>query len=155
MSLYEEIGLYKPFIHKGHETLLNIVVTSTLLVKEAQQILRPAGLTDAQFNILMMLKGQTENGRLNQTELGKMLLVNRSNVTGLIDRMERDGLVERIPDPEDRRVNFVQITKTGETVLIKAQALYYERVKDIISGITPDEDNQLCETLRKIRSGIK
>ena len=76
MSLCEEIGLSKPIKHKGHATLLNIVVTATLLVKEAQQVLRPVGLTDAQFNVLMMLKTQSESGKLNQTDLGNMLLVN-------------------------------------------------------------------------------
>lgn len=154
MSLYEEIGLYKPFIHKGHETLLNIVVTSTLLVKEAQQILRPAGLTDAQFNILLMLKGQTENGRLNQTELGNMLLVNRSNVTGLIDRMEKNGLVKRFPDDGDRRVNLVKITVKGEDVLKNAQKLYYERIEELTSVLSKTEDCNLSKILEKIRSGL-
>ncbi|MBN1292715.1 MAG: MarR family transcriptional regulator [Candidatus Latescibacteria bacterium] len=154
MKFYEELGFLKPFKHKDHETLLNIVVTSTLLVKEAQQILRPLGLTDAQFNVLLILIGQSENGRLNQTELGKMLLVNRSNVTGLIDRMERDGFVERIPEPGDRRINLVQITEAGKTVLKKAQEIYYKRIEEIISALSPREGYQLCETLKKIRSGI-
>ena len=154
MSLYEEIGFYRPFIHKGHETLLNIVVTSTLLVKEAQQILRPTGLTDAQFNILLMLNGQTENGRLNQTELGKMLLVNRSNVTGLIDRMEKNGLVKRFPDLVDRRVNLIQITGKGDDVLKNAQKLYYKRIEELTSVLSEDEDNNLRKILDKIRSGL-
>jgi len=154
MSLYEEIGLYKPFIHKGHETLLNIVVTSTLLVKEAHKILRPAGLTEAQFNILLMLKGQTENGRLNQTELGKMLLVNRSNVTGLIDRMEKNELVKRFPDNEDRRVNLIQITGKGEDALKNAQKLYYKRIEELTSVLSENEDCNLRIILEKIRSGL-
>ena len=91
MSLKNELGLPNPFSHKEHEAMLNIVVTGTLLTKEGEKILRPYGLTDAQFNILMLLKYQSPDGKINQTILGKMLLVNRSNITGLIDRMEGEA----------------------------------------------------------------
>ncbi len=152
MRLYEEIGFNKPVKHKGHETLLNIVVTATLLVKEAQQILRPVGLTDAQFNVLMMLKTQSEFGTLNQTELGTMLLVNRSNVTGLIDRMEQAGLVKRIPDNDDRRVNLVEMTEAGDKILESAQALYFKRIEEITSVLSSNEDKHLCKILERIRN---
>ena len=155
MSLKDEIGLSKPVKHKGHKTLLNIVVTSTLLVKEAQQILRPVGLTDAQFNVLMMLKAQSENGTLNQTELGTMLLVNRSNVTGLIDRMEKAGLVKRIPDNDDRRVNLIEITAAGEKILEKAQKLYFKRIEGITSILSSNEDTHLCRILERIRKQVR
>ena len=155
MRLYEEIGFKKPVKHKGHETLLNIVVTATLLVKETQQILRPVGLTDAQFNVLMMLKTQSEIGTLNQTELGTMLLVNRSNVTGLIDRMERTGLVKRIPDNDDRRVNLVEMTEAGEKILESAQALYFKRIGEITSVLSSNEDNHLCKILERIRNQVR
>ena len=58
MSLKNELGLQKPFSHRAHEAIFNIVVTGTLLTKDGEKLLRPCGLTDAQFNVLMLLKYQ-------------------------------------------------------------------------------------------------
>ena len=85
MSLQKELGLPNPLEAPGHEAVLNIVLTGELLAKEGDRLLRPFGLTDSQFNVLMLLKYQVKGGGINQTRLGQMLLVNRSNVTGLVD----------------------------------------------------------------------
>ena len=115
MSLQEELILPNPFSHKSHEAMLSIVVTGTLLLREGAKLLRPYGLTDTHFNILMLLKYQSENGRINQTRLGNMLLIHRSNITGIIDRMEKADLVRRIADPEDRRINYIDEPSYYET----------------------------------------
>lgn len=154
MSLQDELGFLKPVKLKGHETLLNIIITANLLIKEAQQVLRPFGLTDAQFNILMMLETQSESGMLNQTELGHMLLVNRSNITGLVDRMEKAGWVRRIPDGEDRRVNLVEMTETGKKILESTKNVYIKRIEEVTSVLSNNEKKLLIEILEKIRKQI-
>jgi DNA-binding MarR family transcriptional regulator len=154
MSLQHELGFPKPFRHRSHETLLNIVLTGTLLVKEGQRIVRPYGITEAQFNILMLLKHQSADGTMSQTALGNMLLVNRSNVTGLIDRMEQSGLVRRAADSGDRRVNKVEITGKGQQVLATVQETYYTRIKEIMSALYPEELNHLCTALERIREQV-
>lgn len=154
MVLHDEVGFPRPVKHKGHETLLNIYVTATRLIKETQRLLRPFGLTDAQFDVLMMLATQSENGSLNQTELSRMLLVNRSNVTGLIDRMEQAGWVTRISDSDDRRVNLVEMTGKGSALLEKARKVYIKRVDEITSILSVEEENHLCEVLEKIRNQL-
>jgi len=155
MSLQQELGLMKPFANHYHEALLNIVITGSILSKEGQNVLHPFGLTDAQFNILMMLKYQTADGRMNQTELGNKLLVNRSNVTGLIDRMERAGLVRRIANTEDRRVNYVEVTDEGINVLKKANKAYIERVEDIMSVLSDADYSKLCKILGTVRERLR
>ncbi|MDP2983353.1 MAG: MarR family transcriptional regulator [Candidatus Latescibacter sp.] len=154
MSLKDELGFLKPVKHKGHETLLNIIVTANLLIKEAQKLFRPYGLTNAQFDVLMILETQSENGTLNQTELGHMLLVNRSNVTGLVDRMEQAGWVRRIPDGEDRRINLVEITDNGMKILDSTKNVYMKRIEEITSVLSDNEKNLLVEILEKIRKKI-
>ena len=154
MSLMDELGFLKPVKHKGHETLLNIIVTANLLIKEAQQLFRPYGLTDAQFDVLMILETQSENGTLNQTELGHMLLVNRSNVTGLVDRMEQAGWVRRMPDGEDRRINLVVMTEAGREILDSTKNVYIKRIEEITSVLSDNKKNLLIEMLEKIRGQI-
>ena len=151
MSLKEEMGFPKPIKNKGHETLLNIYVTATLLIKETQRLLHPFGLTDAQFDVLMMLDTQSDDGMLNQTELSAMLLVNRSNITGMIDRMEQAGWVRRMPDAGDRRINRIVMTDSGKTLLESARKEYIDRVDEITSILSIPEENTLCEVLERIR----
>ncbi|MFC1692496.1 MarR family winged helix-turn-helix transcriptional regulator [Candidatus Latescibacterota bacterium] len=155
MSLQHELCFLEPFKNLAHETLLSIVVTGTLLVKEGHRILLPFSITEAQFNVLMLLKHQTENGRMSQTRLGKMLLVNRSNVTGLIDRMEQVGWVRRTADIGDRRVNQVEITESGHEIIERSQKAYYTRIEEIMSVLSPEERKHLCRMLESVReSGI-
>ena len=154
MGLHDELGFKKPFKHRGHEALLNIIVTGDILKKEGQKVLSPFGITEAQFNVLMLLNYQSEGGRLNQTELGNMLLVNRSNVTGLIDRIEKTGLVRRVSDDYDRRVNLVEITPEGNRILDSAQEAYFSRIDEIMSDLSAGEWQNLCSLMETIRKRV-
>jgi len=151
MSLKDELGLLKPVANRAHETVLNIVFTATIMGKEANRILCPLGLTDAQFNVLMLLGYQAAGGGINQTSLGRMLLVNRSNITGLVDRMEKAGLVARVPDPEDRRVNQVVMTEAGGQVLARAQKAYFDRIEELMSTLSAEEWKLLVGMLERVR----
>ena len=154
MSLQQELGFKKPFQNQGHEALLNIVLTGSLLNKEGTKFFRPFGITEAQFNVLMILKYQSDQGRINQTSLGNMMLVNRSNVTGLVDRMEKAGLVRRVDDPQDRRVNLVEMTAQGAKVLETAGKAYYARIEQLMEGMSSQEYALLSKTLEKIRARL-
>jgi len=154
-TLSEELGLRRPFGDPAHETLLSIVVTADLLWKEADRLLEPFGLTDSQLNILMLLTFQSDAGELDQTTLGRMLIVNRSNVTGLVDRMEKQGLVQRVGDTADRRVKKVRLTAFGRRRLEEAAAVYGTRVRAVMDGLKNDERQSLGRMLAAIRSRLK
>ncbi len=153
-TLQHELGFARPLLHPAHEPVLAIVYTATLLQKRGGRLLRGHGLTDAQFNVLMLLHHQGERGRMSQIRLGRLLLVNRSNVTGLVDRMERDGLVRREDDPGDRRVNLVAITERGEEVLAGAMAGYYPLLEEVMAGLDSDERGRLMELLARVRKPL-
>lgn len=155
MSLHNELGYLNPFKHLDEETLLNVILTGTFLVKEGHRVLKPFELTVAQFNILMLLKYQSENGRITQTKLGKMLLVNRANITGLVDRMEKACLVRRLADSEDRRVNYVKMTDTGSEVLEKAHKDYFSRIEQIMSPLAEEECRLLNLLLERMRYQVR
>lgn len=153
MSLQHEMGWPRPITHRAHEALMNIAVTGDLLAKEADRVLAPFGITEAQFNVLMLLVYQSE-GDMTQTRIGEMLLVNRSNVTGLIDRMEKAGWVRRTFTAGDRRVKFIEITPSGRELLRKAHQAYYTRVEEIMSGLSEADWNCLSELTERIRGKI-
>jgi len=103
----------------------------------------------------MLLKYQAKDGVLNQTTLGDMLLVNRSNITGLIDRLEQAGCVKRTGDSNDRRVKWVQMTKQGRAVLDKSEEAYYKRIGEIMDDLSDAECKRLCRALESIRGKIR
>jgi DNA-binding MarR family transcriptional regulator len=155
MALSDELGFLRPIDARAHEAVLSIFVTASLLGKEADRVLQGFGLTQAQFDILMLLRYQTADGSADQTTLGKMLVVNRSNVTGLVDRMERDGLVTRIGDVADRRVKRVRMTPAGARVLEKAEQAYAARTREVVAGLTPANLAQLCRSLEAVRTALR
>lgn len=155
MALSDELGFPRPIEARAHEAVLSIFVTASLLGKEADRVLQAFGLTQAQFDILMLLEYQTADGSADQTTLGRMLVVNRSNVTGLVDRMERDGLVTRIGDPADRRVKRVRMTPAGARRLQKAAQAYAARTREVVAGLAPANLATLCRLLETVRAPLR
>ncbi len=155
MALSDELGFLRPIDTRAHEAVLGIFVTASLLGKEADRVLQGFGLTQAQFDVLMLLRYQTAEGSADQTTLGRMLVVNRANVTGLVDRMERDGLVTRTGDPVDRRVKRVRMTPAGARVLARAEQAYAARIREVVAGLPPADLAALCRSLEAIRTALR
>jgi DNA-binding MarR family transcriptional regulator len=155
MALSDELGFRRPIDARAHEAVLSIFVTASLLGKEADRVLQGFGLTQAQFDILMLLRYQTADGSADQTSLGRMLVVNRSNVTGLVDRMERDGLVTRLGDPADRRVKRVRMTPAGARLLERAEQVYAARTREVTACLTPAKLSALCRSLAAVRAALR
>ncbi|MBN1126197.1 MAG: MarR family transcriptional regulator [Sedimentisphaerales bacterium] len=155
MTLARELGLRKPFASREHEALLNIYFTSTCMKKQAVRFLEPYALTDVQLNLLMLLKYQSVSDQgLTQAQLSNMMLVNRANITSLVNRLERDGLVKRTTDPEDRRYNNILLTAKARRVLERVEPEYASKVRDVIAVLKPAEQKKLIQMLEKIRTCI-
>ena len=155
MVLQYELGLTKPIGFLEHEALLNIYYSSSCLKKRAGEFFAPFGLTDVQFNAIMLLHHQGGNDSgLSQAKISEMMLVNRANVTTLIDRMEKNGLVVRTPAAKDRRYNIVKLTNKSKKLLAKIEPIYGKEVKRIISCLKKSEQKQLVKLLEKIRKNL-
>ena len=155
MSLNIELGFQKPIAMLAHEALLNTYYTASCLRKKAGHFLNQFGLTDVQFNLMMLLKHQSNpEGGLSQAQLSNMMLVNRANITALIDRMEKSELVERTSMPMDRRYNIIKLTERGKKMLLKIEPLYAQEVDRIMDVLLESEQKRLISMLEKIRSNI-
>ena len=155
MSLELELCLRKPITLLAHEALLSTYYTASCLRKKAGELLRPFGVTDVQFNLMMLLKyqGGSEKG-LNQAQLSNMMLVNRANITSIIDRMEKTNIVVRTPAPSDRRSNIVKLTSRGKKLIDQIEPFYTKEVKQIMAVLKQPEQKSLIAMLEKIRGNI-
>ena len=144
---------------KGRQAMVTFWWTSTLLKKIARRFFARQGSSEAQFNLLMALKyyGHREgepNGPLTQNELSRMLLVDKSNITSLLDRMERDGLIRRNEVAGDRRSYHISLTDAGREAIDRIDPLYQEVVAGIMSAFTPEEEDELIRLTQKLRAAL-
>ena len=154
MGLKEELKLNKPFAFPEHEAFLNIYYTGALIRKWGTDFLGRFGLTDVQFNLMMILKHQGEKEDLSQARLSEMMLVNRANITGLVDRLEKAGLVKRVGDPKDRRTNLIILTGKGRQLINKVDPLYGRELHRIMKVLSAAEVKQLIRSCEKIRANL-
>jgi len=82
------------------------------------------------------------------------MLVNRANITSLIDRMEKADLVIRTPAPADRRSNIVKLTGRGKELLAQIEPLYTREVKRIMAALKLNEQKTVIEMLERIRGNV-
>lgn len=122
----------------------DIVATADLFLRESTRLFRPHGLTAPQFNVLNLLGGRTDGRGYSQRELADTLVVDRSNVTGLLDRMETAGWVRRVDDPSDRRVYRVQLTASGKKLWQKMAPGYADVVAQVTARLG---EKQMGDTL--------
>jgi len=142
----------KRSISINREAMLSIVKTSNLLLKTASKFFSRYVITDVQFNILMILKDEQKG--LNQQELSEKLIVTKSNVVGLIDRMEKTGLVERQKHPTDRRCHTVALTKLGLEMLARVEDSYLAEVDRIMSVLDLESKKNLILTAKKLEASL-
>ncbi|MGC4071882.1 MAG: MarR family transcriptional regulator [Nibricoccus sp.] len=118
----------------GSDLIAAIMSTADTFLRESNRLFRPYGITGAQYNVLNVLAGRPEG--MSQRELSGVLVVDRSNVTGLLDRMEKAGWVKRTDDPADRRVYQVLLTPAGRKLWGKVHPRYLARVSEVTSGFS-------------------
>ena len=156
MSLQEELGLKRGFSILAHEALLNIYYTASFLKKASKDFFKMHNITEVQFNLMMLLFYQAEEqGGLTQVELSKMMLVNKANITSLVDRMEKAHLVARTSTPGDRRYNLIRLTAYGKKLLLDIEDKYHKRIYEIMSEIKDSEQNKLIKILEGIRKNLQ
>ncbi len=140
------------FESKAHEALMNVWWTANILRKVSTRFFHEFLSSDAQFNILVLLKDSKTP--LTQNDLSKKLLVDKSNITGLLDRLQKQGLVQRLPVEGDRRSYHIRLTKEGTKLINKLDTLYTEKVRRITSQLTERDCNDLIRVSKKIRAGL-
>lgn len=153
MRLQQELRLKQPLASINHEALLSLVRTSSLMQKLSDRFFSRFGLTDVQFNILMILKEHRKEG-LSQQELSEHLIVTKSNVVGLIDRLERGGYVTREAHPSDRRFNQIVLTSKGEKLEAKIEESYFKEVDKMMSVLSASEKRSVIRAMERIRDYI-
>lgn len=116
MRLTDEIKQTGPFRSLEEEAYLNILRTADALGRALAEMLKAAGLTPTQYNVLRILRGAREDG-LACGEVAERMVTRDPDVTRLLDRLESRGLIRRARETGDRRVIRTWITAEGLRLL--------------------------------------
>jgi DNA-binding MarR family transcriptional regulator len=131
-----------------YQTLLQLLRTADSLWAASRVFFARWDLGPSQFNVLNLLSDQP-NG-LSQIELGRLLITHRSNVTGLVDRLERRGLVGRRDSATDRRAYRVVLTDAGHKLLARILPEYYRVADKIWTGFSVERAATLASDLERL-----
>jgi DNA-binding MarR family transcriptional regulator len=112
-------------------------------------MLRPLGLTFPRYEALMLLSF-TRAGALPLGKIGERLQVHRTSVTNIVDKLEADGLVRRVPHAADRRATLAEITPAGRDAAQKATAALNAAAFGI-DALGHDEQEAVTALLRALR----
>lgn len=115
-SVGEEIRQTRPFASREEELLVALLRTTDVLQERFEQLIRPFNISMTQYNLLRILRGAAPQGR-TCGEIGERMIAREPDVTRLLERMEKNGLIRRSRDTADRRVVITRITAAGMKVL--------------------------------------
>ncbi len=107
---------------------------------------RPLGLTPQQAHLICVLL----DGPLGMTELSRIMSIERSSLTSMVDRLERRSLVARSADPSDRRACHIALTDDGRTLANQAHNAYTTRVEALTADLSPTHKTHVHTALTRI-----
>jgi DNA-binding MarR family transcriptional regulator len=128
----------------------SIMRAQQIVLARVDDALRPFDLTFARYEALVLLTF-SRKGSLPLGKMGERLMIHPTSVTNVVDRLERQGLVERVAHPTDRRTTLCEITEQGREVVAAAT----EAVVAVdlgVTGLSEKEVEQLTKLLRKVRA---
>lgn len=137
----------------GYDCVIQALRTANALWRESRRFFRPFGITEAQFNVLHLL-GQKPEG-MSQRELSDRLVVDRSNVTLLLDRMEKRGRVERHAVSGDRRTHCVKLTRSGKALWERVLPGYLCVVQQVVKNLSGREIQTAFQVLQAMEFQAK
>jgi MarR family 2-MHQ and catechol resistance regulon transcriptional repressor len=113
----------------------------------ARRHIETLGLGTSDFAVLEALY---HKGSLPVNAIGRKVLLASGSITPAVDRLERQGLVRRAPDPNDRRVRVVHLTRAGRKLIQKSLPAHREAMERAVAGLTAEERDTLTALLKKL-----
>ncbi len=124
------------------------------LERDHEQTLQRFGISWGEFRVLGVLRYRGKPYRASPGELASSCDLSSGGMTARLDKMERAGLVRRLPDPDDRRGVQVELTDAGSSLWQEAVAAQAEREQAFASALAGDEQRRLNDLLRRLSHAL-
>ena len=149
-KLQKEIKQNKPFRSRRQEAVLAIVRTADVL-KRRWRVAEEFGVTGQQYNVLRILRGAHPEP-LPTMEIASRMIENTPGITGLLDRLEEKGMVQRARDADDRRCSRCSITAKGMKLLAEMDEPINQSEEAALSILDGKDVDRLIDILEQVRA---
>jgi MarR family transcriptional regulator, organic hydroperoxide resistance regulator len=152
-GLQAELKQKIPFRSTEQEAYLSLLRTADALEWLVENRLKEFGLTGTQYNALRILRGAGPEG-LPCSEIGERMITRDPDITRLLNRLEKRGLVTRARGKSDLRVIYGKITAAGLKLLREMDEPVEEYGREIFKRVSQEKLRQLIELLELVRNGV-
>lgn len=135
------------------ECAMNLVFTADLLQKRIASLLQPLRLTPASGLVLSILADS--ESPLPPNAIADRLIISRATVTGLLDSLERQAYIRRLPHPSDRRMILAEITEMGRQAASDFRPIVHEHEREWLAVLGETEQRQLLAALHRVQERLR
>ena len=136
--------------HRALRLWLRLLTCSQLIERQVRTRLRSRfGITLPRFDLLSQL--ERNPGGLKMNKLSRLLMVTGGNITGIVDQLVKEGLVERVDDASDRRAWRVRLTRAGDKAFAEMARAHEEWVVELLSGLSRRDSDALMQLLARLK----
>jgi DNA-binding MarR family transcriptional regulator len=154
-TIEQELKQTRPIRSPHEQAVLGLMRTSRAIEESWLAFLkRTEGISISQYNILRILRGARPQA-IKSSEIADRMIYRDPDVTRLVDRLSKQGLVSREEDPSDRRVVLVRITDAGLTLLERLDEPADRYTRSVMAGLSAQRLRELCSLLDEVRAGIR
>jgi DNA-binding MarR family transcriptional regulator len=137
--------------HRALRIWLRLLTCTQLIERHVRSQLRGRfSTTLPRFDLMAQLERHPEGLKMN--ELSRLMMVTGGNITAIVDQLEKEGLVERLDEPADRRAFRIRLTRTGQRSFADMAAAHEEWVVGLFSGLSRREHEELLKLLAKLKT---
>ena len=136
--------------HRALRIWLRLLTCTQMIERQVRSNLREQfGTTLPRFDLMAQLERHPEGLKMN--ELSRLLLVTGGNVTAIVDQLEKEGQVERLDAPDDRRAYRIRLTRSGQKSFAEMARAHEEWVVELLSGMSKKDQDELLRLLAKVK----
>ena len=136
--------------HSALRIWLRLLTCTQLIERRVRSGLREEfGTTLPRFDLMAQLDRYRDGLKMN--ELSRLLMVTGGNVTAIVDQLEKEGLAERLEEPDDRRAFRIRLTRRGEKSFAEMARSHEEWVVELLAGMGRREQEELLRLLAKVK----
>src|SRR3954469_6147074 len=137
--------------HRALRIWLRLLTCTQMIERVVRSRLREQFATTLpRFDLMAQLERHRRGLKMN--ELSRLLMVTGGNVTAIVDQLEKEGLVERLDEPADRRAFRIRLTRSGEKSFTEMARAHEQWVVELFAGLSRRERDELLKLLAKLKS---
>jgi DNA-binding MarR family transcriptional regulator len=136
--------------HRALRLWLRLLTCSQLIERHVRSRLRGRfGITLPRFDLMSQLERHPKGLKMN--ELSRRMMVTGGNVTGIVDQLVKEGLVQRVVEPADRRAFRVRLTRAGDKAFAEMARAHEEWVVQLLAGLGRRDSDALMQLLARLK----